>query len=244
MGKEHDALVSFLTTQLVKRSPQDRIEADLGGKKTSFRLTNGDEISPDIINHTKKRVYELHYKGQRKTYAYDLPEGWELVNIYVEDPTSAQTIIVKDTMSDLKVIEWEQIESPRADPLSPKELRKGFRVITSWDPSVQHFPGTSMRRFGNGDKNRAMKFMAGKYNIILMDMQMPIMDGYTATKLIREWEAKKGIKKSQTTPIIALTAYALMEEIQKSLDAGCTAHLTKPIKKAKLLEGIDEYARK
>ena len=88
------------------------------------------------------------------------------------------------------------------------------------------------------------KFMAGKYNIILMDMQMPVMDGYTATKLIREWEAKKGIKKNQTTPIIALTAYALMEEIQKSLDAGCTAHLTKPIKKARLLEGIDEYARK
>jgi len=43
------------------------------------------------------------------------------------------------------------------------------------------------------------------------------------------------------TPIIALTAYAMQEEVQKSLDAGCTAHLTKPITKAVLLEAIQAY---
>lgn len=73
-----------------------------------------------------------------------------------------------------------------------------------------------------------------------MDIQMPVMDGYTATKTIRKWEREMGIKP---TPIIALTAYALKEEVQKSLDAGCTAHLIKPIKKTKLIETINEYAR-
>jgi len=83
-------------------------------------------------------------------------------------------------------------------------------------------------------------FKQGKYDLVLMDMQMPVMDGYTATREMREWERKEGLKY---TPIIALTAYALKEETQKSLDAGCDAHITKPIKKATLLEAIREYVK-
>lgn len=83
-------------------------------------------------------------------------------------------------------------------------------------------------------------FKSGKYNIVLMDMQMPVMDGYTAMKEIRAWERQSGFER---TPIVALTAYALQEEMQKSLDAGCDAHLTKPIKKATLVETIRAYAR-
>ncbi len=81
------------------------------------------------------------------------------------------------------------------------------------------------------------RFKAGGYDLVLMDMQMPVMDGYTATRTIRQWEQEQGLS---TTPIIALTAYALREEIQKSLDAGCTTHLTKPIRKAVLLEALSE----
>ena len=84
------------------------------------------------------------------------------------------------------------------------------------------------------------KFTSGKYDLVLMDMQMPVMDGYTATREIRAWERKQGAKK--TTPIVALTAYATKEEEKKSIDAGCTAHLTKPIKKAKLMKAIPKYA--
>jgi two-component system, sensor histidine kinase and response regulator len=82
------------------------------------------------------------------------------------------------------------------------------------------------------------KFKCGKYDLVLMDIQMPVMDGYSATRAIRMWEEEKGLK---TTPIIALTAHALKEDIQKSIDAGCTAHIAKPIKKATLMETIHEY---
>ena len=94
------------------------------------------------------------------------------------------------------------------------------------------------------------KFKSGEYDLVLMDMQMPVMDGYEATRAIREAEreAEKVKSKIQNlkskiegVPIIALTAYATKEEEQKSLDAGCNAHLTKPIKKAKLMEAILEY---
>ncbi len=83
------------------------------------------------------------------------------------------------------------------------------------------------------------KFKHGKYDLVLMDMQMPVMDGYSATREIRLYERDQGLKE---IPIIALTAYALKGDEKKSLDAGCTAHLTKPIKKAKLLEFLSQYA--
>ncbi len=79
------------------------------------------------------------------------------------------------------------------------------------------------------------KFTAGRYDLVLMDMHMPVIDGYSATRAIRKWEREHSVK---ATPIIALTAYALKEEIQKSLAAGCSSHLTKPIRKAVLMEAI------
>ncbi len=79
------------------------------------------------------------------------------------------------------------------------------------------------------------KFKAGRYDLVLMDMQMPVMDGYTATRIIRDWEAEQGRHR---TPIIALTAHALVEDVEKSLAAGCDTHLNKPIKRAKLMETI------
>ena len=80
---------------------------------------------------------------------------------------------------------------------------------------------------------------AGNFDIVFMDMQMPVMDGYTATREIRQWEKAQG---RAAVPIIALTAYALKEDEQKSLNAGCTGHLTKPIKKAKFLAALVDYA--
>ena len=84
------------------------------------------------------------------------------------------------------------------------------------------------------------KFQSGRYDLVLMDMEMPVMDGYTATRTIRKWEVEQGLK---TTPIVALTAHALIEERQKCHDAGCTDHVAKPIKKAPLIEAILRYTK-
>lgn len=81
------------------------------------------------------------------------------------------------------------------------------------------------------------KFKKSKYDVILMDIQMPVMDGYTATHLIRQWENDKKLKP---TIIIALTAFNLESDITKSLKAGCNTHITKPIRKPKLLQVIGD----
>ncbi|MEO8344975.1 MAG: response regulator, partial [Betaproteobacteria bacterium] len=82
------------------------------------------------------------------------------------------------------------------------------------------------------------KFVSGTYDVVLMDVQMPIMDGYSATRRIRQWETENN---ATPVPILALTAHALPEEVRKSLDAGCTVHLTKPIRKATLIGAIEEH---
>ncbi|HAZ08251.1 MAG TPA: hybrid sensor histidine kinase/response regulator [Elusimicrobia bacterium] len=84
------------------------------------------------------------------------------------------------------------------------------------------------------------KCKAVAYDLVLMDLQMPVMDGLTATRIIRSWESENG---RAPTPIVALTAHALKGEIEKSLGAGCNAHITKPIYKDVLLKTIRRHAR-
>jgi len=76
------------------------------------------------------------------------------------------------------------------------------------------------------------------YNLIIMDVQMPVMDGHEATRVIRVLEAESG---RPVTPIIALTAHAIKEEIDKCLTAGCDTHVGKPIKKSTLIGIIEDF---
>jgi CheY-like chemotaxis protein/HPt (histidine-containing phosphotransfer) domain-containing protein len=76
-----------------------------------------------------------------------------------------------------------------------------------------------------------------EYDIVLMDMEMPVMDGFTATMEIRKNEKYKDF------PIIALTAHAMMEHRKKTLEAGCTDYLSKPVNREKLVEVLSRYIR-
>ena len=76
---------------------------------------------------------------------------------------------------------------------------------------------------------------AQDFDVILMDMQMPVMDGLTAIRMIREREKAKGVRR---TPILALTANAMPEHALASAEAGADGHLAKPIAAAKLVEAV------
>lgn len=68
-------------------------------------------------------------------------------------------------------------------------------------------------------------FKQGEFDIVLMDMQMPVMDGFVAP------------------PVLALTAYALPDEIKQCTDAGCDGHISKPVRKKNLLHLIEDFTQ-
>ena len=79
----------------------------------------------------------------------------------------------------------------------------------------------------------------GKYDLILMDVQMPLMNGFEATAAIREIERTHG----GHIPIVAMTAHALKKDEEKCLDAGMDAYISKPIDFARTLQVIRELLK-
>ncbi len=87
----------------------------------------------------------------------------------------------------------------------------------------------------NNGEEAIEKWKSKHYDLVLMDVQMPVMDGLTAAKIIRNYEIENNF---QPTPIIGLTAHALVEDKQKCIDAGMTDYLSKPIDSQKFKETI------
>jgi len=131
---------------------------------------------------------------------------------------------------------------PPAGPAGPK---RATRILVAEDCEDNLFlvqaylkdSGLELDVAENG-KIAVEKVVSGNYDLVLMDVQMPVMDGHAATRAIRQWEAPT---QARPIPILALTAHAMHEEAHKSKAAGCTSHLTKPITKALLLEAISHH---
>ncbi len=75
------------------------------------------------------------------------------------------------------------------------------------------------------------------FDLIFMDVQMPVMDGYTATRLIRE----SGLPGCESIPILAMTANAFAEDIRQALEAGMNGHLAKPVGEHEFLRALNRY---
>jgi signal transduction histidine kinase/CheY-like chemotaxis protein len=122
----------------------------------------------------------------------------------------------------------------------PAALQAGaLRVLLADDSEENRFlirgylkdSGSIIDEVENGAQ-AVEQFKQRAYDIVLMDAEMPVLDGYSATREIRALGA---------TPIFLLTAHASREARARSFEAGCTEHLTKPIKKAHLLEAINKF---
>ena len=102
---------------------------------------------------------------------------------------------------------------------------------------MQRLPGVKTVSVGNGqlavERASDAQEQGQPFDLILMDMQMPVMNGYEATRRLREL--------GYTGPIVALTAHAEAKDRQKCLDAGCDDHATKPIDRQKLLATVEQW---
>jgi CheY-like chemotaxis protein len=92
---------------------------------------------------------------------------------------------------------------------------------------------------GNGaEALETYKAAGGAFDIVLMDVSMPVMDGYEASRAIREYEHKSGLAE---TPILCLTAHVLSQDVELSAAAGMNDFLSKPIVQTKLIEAIRRW---
>jgi CheY-like chemotaxis protein len=114
-----------------------------------------------------------------------------------------------------KILLVEDNEMNR-DMLSRRLLRKGYEVVMAVD----------------GEQAIAM-VQSEKPDLILMDMSLPVIDGWEATRRV------KATENSSRIPIIALTAHAMSGDRERALSAGCDDYDTKPIEMPRLLEKID-----
>lgn len=127
---------------------------------------------------------------------------------------------------------------------SPDTSLKGIRVLVVEDNQLNQQVLTELLKYfqivpevaENGEQAVSMTRLA-RYDAVLMDIQMPVMDGYQATRLIREDARLSGM------PIIAVTAHVMDEDRRKCLDAGMNDYLTKPIDTRKLLATLAKWVK-
>ncbi|MBF0137007.1 MAG: ATP-binding protein [Magnetococcus sp. DMHC-1] len=190
------------------------VQADMGMTRRFGGVGLGLFICRRLVELMGGRLWLESELGQGSTFSFTLP-------VRKTDPSgplaTLQNPIVGADARSLNILLVE--DSPDNQILFQTYLKKSSHRLVIVNNGVEGVARVKEEAF----------------DLVLMDLQMPIMDGYTATRHIRQWE-----REAERSPLIilALSAHASSGNKQESLAAGCDDHLTKPIKKQELLEVI------
>ena len=142
-----------------------------------------------------------------------------------------------------KLVSREQAQPLREEAVSRTPLR-GRRILLVEDNAINQeiakefltFAGADVETAENGEEavSRFSSSPRNGFDVILMDIQMPVMNGYEATRAIRAC----GRPDAASVPIIAMTADAFSEDVRHALNAGMDAHIAKPVDIEKLIQTI------
>ena len=156
---------------------------------------------------------------------------------------STFTVTLKHRIADERYYVKKHIEEPGTG----NEILEGRNILLAEDndlnaeiaEAILERAGLTIERVENGIQcvNRILEMPAGTYDMILMDIQMPEMDGYKATRTIRNLPDKD----KACIPIIAMTANAFAEDKRKTMEAGMNAHLSKPLNVPELMDTIRKF---
>ena len=130
---------------------------------------------------------------------------------------------------------------------TPLEVPGDFRILVAEDNSISTKVIRGMLNKLNLQPDTACNgeealeaIKATPYDLVLMDCEMPVLDGFQATRQLREWEANSGRRR---TPVVALTAHILSEHRERAREAGMDGHMAKPVELSHLRELIDHWVR-
>lgn len=158
------------------------------------------------------------------------------------DGLESKTIPVESAPQGLDLLVLPEI----AEPVEYKEPPRDGLEILLVDDSLNNrllfssfLRDTSHRITETHDGQEGVEaFQRGHYDVVFMDMEMPLMDGYQATRIIRALEADKGLPP---TPIVGMTTYALPEFRRQCMLSGCSDFLSKPFSKVALFSLLDAF---
>jgi PAS domain S-box-containing protein len=150
-------------------------------------------------------------------------------------PAAASTITLPLHRQALRQAVWPAATAAKDTAVSPNRAALGLKVLVAEDNrSNARLACLLLENLGckaavavNGQEALAV-FKQQPFDAVLMDCQMPLMDGHAATREIRLWEKRRGTKNRRKCKIIAMTASALPEERERCLDAGMDEYLAKP----------------
>ena len=125
--------------------------------------------------------------------------------------------------------------------------RGSFKILVAEDNEANQFLIKAITRAEDWDiimvddgEQALAAYRKDQFDLILMDVQMPVLNGYEATRMIRELEADKGIH----TPIIALTAYAMKSDKDQCIEAGMDDYIAKPFKRQQFIDVVKNALEK
>lgn len=217
----------------------------------NYRLVLADAVMPGITGFTLaewlkndgrlvEAVILMHSAADRQSY----PQHCQELDVQgLEKPISRSALfgaVAQALGKEAAACPADSRKMPQAIPERP------LRILVAEDtPANQKLVEHILGRRGHAiqlalNGQQAVEFLEkGDFDVVLMDVQMPVMDGFEAAQSIR----KLPDPKKATIPIIAMTAHALKGDDQRCFDAGMDAYLSKPIKGEELIERVERLGR-
>ncbi|GFO53486.1 hypothetical protein GMSM_04930 [Geomonas sp. Red276] len=182
----------------------------------------GLAISKEIVERMGGSITLASEPGKGSSFTFSVPLGQAAGKPTAADPVAAPAVsLAAEAAAPVRLLLAED------DPIISKTL---LRMLTIYQYQVD---------LAENGRQAVDRWEATEYDLILMDVQMPGLNGFEATGLIRQKEAERGGR----IPIIAMTAHALKEDHERCLAAGMDAHIAKPIDFKATLQMIKEMVR-
>ena len=200
---------------------QPFMQADISISRRFGGTGLGLSICQKLVEKMEGRIWVESLKGHGSTFHFEIP-------------FKKESVAVETFSNDDKPRDMSETSNAGLSILLADDSEENCLVIEAYLKNTPH-QLTIVE-----DGIQALKaFKEGGIDLVLIDIQMPGMDGYQTTKAIRGWECSN---KQPPTPILALTANAMKEDIEKTRQVGCNLHLSKPIGKQRLLEVLSVYS--